>query len=119
MKIKNDFSFSETEKELRRLIENAKGDINIFVRDEFNADKNFKKTSRDGKEIKLTTSLGIYDTTKDTMEFSIEGIKGDILLLKEDEVGIGSKGIRPKASVLKLKNSLRFYAKSLGGEERT
>lgn len=112
------FSFSNIEKELKNRLEQAENKIIDFVKEEFNNEVNFKKTTRDKKEIKLNTSLEI-EKKKGAILFSIVGTKADILLLKEDEIGVGSKGVKPKATILKLKNSIRFYSKKVGGTEKT
>jgi hypothetical protein len=110
-------SFSAVEKDLRNRIAKAEDRIIDFVKLEFKNEVNFKKTTRDGKEIELDTSLAV-EKKPGILVFSIKASKADILLLKEDEIGVGSKGIKPKATILKLKNSIRSYSKKLGGTEK-
>lgn len=96
------------------------------ILDTFNSLNGFKETTRINKgkgieHIKLKLKAEInhkeVDGNKITTGLTISGSKRDIELIKEDEYGVGSKNIAPKANLLKLKNRIIIEAEKLGAKE--
>jgi hypothetical protein len=114
MKIDN---FEDLISALNSQLENSKEVVRASLLKNFEAQKGFKETIRDGKKIDLNLSLNIKET-EDGSQFTAEisGEPDSISKFKEDEFGSGAKNISPKGNMLKYKNSVATDIQHTGAQ---
>ena len=113
-------SWDDFSKHFQNLVDETKKRIEVIVEESFQNSSEFESTVRvteEGlKEIDLKTTLGEKITPIKTRSlqyprnfvFSIKSTRENIKLIREDEAGVGSKNIPPRAGLLKFKNRILF-----------